>query len=181
MLGLSNGWCAIAKWPAITMIPKSKCGTHVQSIGMQQSRNPNEEGSSNFLSKHTYTYNKFLQFRSSSKFFCIICRNQLRSNSFLWRLEFTAAGHYLNIFQFISPKCDKLPQHIPVYFSKILIYSSLFHQNMRKWPDTFPLPVESPNFTHSGLFLVHRHSLKHLSILNFTTFLFLSSTSQRAN
>ena len=93
------------------------------SIGMQQSRNPNEEGSSNFLSKHTYTYNKFLQVRSSSKFFCIICRNQLRSNSFLWRLEFPAAGHYLNIFQFISPKYEKIAWYFSVACRITQLYS----------------------------------------------------------
>ena len=124
MLGLSNGWCAIAKWPAITMIPKYKCGTHVQhwNAAIEKSKS-RKLFKLIFLSKHTYTYDKFLQVRSSSKFFCIICRNQLRSNSFLWRLEFPAAGHYLNIFQFISPKYEKIAWYFSVACRITQLYS----------------------------------------------------------
>ena len=55
MLGLSNGWCAIAKWPAITMIPKSKCGTHVQhwNAAIEKSKS-RRHFKLIFLSKHTY-------------------------------------------------------------------------------------------------------------------------------
>ena len=115
------------------------------SVYMQQSRPPNRDAGENslFLSKPLLCCSEVIEVHIIIFQINLLLKISWDWNCFLWRLEFPRVGHnQLNIFKFITPKYEKLP-------------------------DTTLWPVELSNFTHSTF----RHTQQcYLSISSFAMF-----------